>query len=214
MNVLLDLLQEQLGGENFSKAIGNQLGIEEDKAGGATEAAFSAIMAGLSNNVADESGAEGLLGALDRDHDGSILNDVMGFISGSTQAANPNMVNGAGILNHVLGGNQSNVIEMIAKMTGIDSSKSGKLLVTLAPIVLGMLGKMKNTNNVQAKTLLDLISQGGKPQPVPQQVESQTQEQGGIMGVFGKLLDKNNDGSMMDDIMKSGANMLLKNLFK
>jgi len=35
------------------------------------------------------------------------------------------MVNGAGIINHVLGCNQSNVIETIAKATGVDSGKAG-----------------------------------------------------------------------------------------
>ncbi|HMP32021.1 MAG TPA: DUF937 domain-containing protein, partial [Saprospiraceae bacterium] len=96
MNVLLDLLQTQLGGEQFNQTVSKQLGIEEDKAGDAVQAAFSAIMAGLSNNVAKPEGAQGLLGALDRDHDGSILDDVTGYLTGSMQTSNPNMLNGAG----------------------------------------------------------------------------------------------------------------------
>jgi hypothetical protein len=210
MNVLFDLLQSQLGGEQFNQTVSNQLGIEEDKAGDAVQAAFSAIMAGISNNVTDQSGAQGLLGALDRDHDGSILDNVMGYLSGNMQSNNSSMLNGAGIINHVLGGNQSNVIDTIAKATGIDASKAGKLLVTLAPIVLGMLGKMKKTNNVQSNTLLDLIMQGGRPQPVQEAAEPQG---GGFLGMFSKLLDKNNDGNVMDDIAKSGINMVLKNFF-
>ncbi|HMP32485.1 MAG TPA: hypothetical protein PKD85_22945, partial [Saprospiraceae bacterium] len=88
--------------------------------------------------------------------------------------------------------------------------KAGKLLITLAPMVLGMIGKMKKTNNVESSTLLDLIMQGGKPQPV-----QQTQATGGgLLGMFGSLLDKNKDGNVMDDIAKTGINMLLKNFMK
>jgi hypothetical protein len=73
-----------------------------------------------------------------------------------------------------------------------------------------MLGKMKKTNNVQSKTLLDLIVQGCRPQPVQQADDLQG---GGFLGMFSKLLNKNNDGNVMDDIAKSGINMVLKNFF-
>lgn len=213
MNVLLDLLQSQIGGESFNETVSNQMGIEKEKAGDAVQAAFSALMAGLSNNVKDENGAQGLLGALDRDHDGSVLDNVMDLMSGTLQTNNPSMLNGAGILNHILGNNQSNVIETIAKVAGIDTSKAGGLLIKLAPIVLGLLGRMKRTNNVQNSSLIDLILQSGRPQ---QQVveQPQTAQTNGLLGVFGKLLDKDNDGNIMDDIASSGLNMVLKNILK
>jgi hypothetical protein len=211
MNSLFDLLQNQLGGEQFTNAIGNQLGMGQDQSNVAVESAISAILAGLSKNVSTEQGASSFLGALDRDHDGSILNDVFGYLQGSSNhAANPSMLNGAGILNHVLGNSQSGIVEAIAKMAGIDSGKSGQLLMTLAPIVMGLLGKMKNSSGVNSGTLIDLISKTGRP---PQQVQEQ-QPSSGIFGVFGKMLDQDGDGNIMDDIASAGIKSVLGNLFK
>ena len=214
MNVLLDLLQSQLGGDGLNELVSNNVGIEKEKAGDAVQAAFSAIMAGMSKNVRQEDGAQGLLAAIERDHDGSILDDVTGFISGTAQPKNPNMLNGAGILNHVLGNNQSTVVETIAKSTGIDPNKAGELLIKMAPIVLGILGKMKNSNNTPGGSLIDLIMQGGITTPAAQEKQNQPAQSEGLFGMFGKLLDKDNDGSIMDDIASSGINMVLKNFMK
>jgi len=155
-------LMEMLQGQ-FSKTLVDQLsrqigGASPKQTNKAIELAVPAIMNALSRNVASPEGAQGLAGALDRDHDGSILDDVFGFLSGSKQAANPSMLNGSGILSHVLGGNQNNIIGMIAKMTGMDQSKAGSLLVTLAPMILGVLGKQKKESNLGSTALADLIT--------------------------------------------------------
>lgn len=206
MNSLFELLKDQVG-DKFSQEVGNQFGLNEEQTNAAMQSVFSAMMSGLSKNVSQPSGAESLISALDRDHDGSIIENLMGYLNGESQVANPNALNGAGILNHVLGGNQSNVIEAIAKMIGIDANKSGKLMVTFAPIIMGLLGKMKNNSGVGNSGLLDLIMKTGQP---PQPVQEQATPSSGLMGVFGKLLDQDGDGSIMDDL----ASMGMKTLFR
>jgi hypothetical protein len=207
MNDLMELLQSQMGG-NLTQALSKQLNTEPEKTDVAVQSAFTAILSGLSKNVSTEQGAQSFLGALDRDHDGSILNDLKGFLGGAMSNNNNNtsMTNGAGILNHVLGNKQNNIIETIAKVAGIDTSKSGQLLVTLAPMIMGLLGKMKNTNSMSGGSLVDLISKSGQPQP--------EQQQSGLLGVFTKMLDQDGDGSVMDDIAGMGMKSILGGFFK
>ena len=59
-----------------------------------------------------------------------------------------NQHNGMGILEHVLGGNINNVVQMVSKSSGLDFLKSGQLLKMLAPLVMGTLGKTKKSQGL------------------------------------------------------------------
>lgn len=205
MNTLFEVLKDQVGDQLVGQ-LSQQIGAEPEQTETAIQTAFSAIMSGLSRNIVSGQGAESFLGALQKDHDGSLLDNIGSYLGGNMQPANPSMLNGAGILNHILGGNQNSIIDAVAKMSGLDQSKTGKLLITLAPVIMGLLGKMKNSNNISNNSLLDLIFKSGQPQ--------EEKPHGGLMGVFGGLLDKDGDGSYMDDILSMGAKSLLGGLFK
>jgi hypothetical protein len=101
MSTLFEQLAEQLG-PTVTQQIGRSLGVGEEQAGSAVSAAVPMLLGGLARNTADPQGASALLGALDRDHDGSVLDDVGGFLGGGGAAT----ANGAGILEHVLGNKQ------------------------------------------------------------------------------------------------------------
>lgn len=200
---LMELLQDQLSG-GLMDQLTNQVGAEKEQTMAATTGAISALLNGLSKNVSQPEGAQGLLSALERDHDGSILDNLSGFLGGSVQPQNANMLNGAGILGHILGGSQNSVVDTIAKMSGLDKSKTGQLLITLAPVLLGMLGKLKNQENVGGGGLIDLITK-------TQQNHNQQSAAGGI---FQRLLDRDGDGEIMDDLLSMGSQSLLGGLFK
>jgi hypothetical protein len=200
---LMHLLQSQIGSEVISKLAG-QAGVNEDQTTAAMNGAFSALLNGLSKNIQQPEGAQNLLSALERDHDGSLLDNLSGFLGGEQVAAPASALNGVGILKHVLGGSQSGVIDMIAKMSGIDAGKSGQLLATLAPILLGALGKLRSNQEVGNQGLLDLITKTN-------QAQNQESPAGGL---FQRLLDRDGDGEIMDDIISMGAKSLLGGLFK
>jgi hypothetical protein len=67
----------------------------------AVPAAVGTLMGALARNSSGEAGAEALLGALTRDHDGGLLNNLSGYLS------QPDETTGNGILKHVLAGNRS-----------------------------------------------------------------------------------------------------------
>lgn len=207
---LMDLLQGQLT-DSVIDQLSNQLGgADRQQTKTAADSALSTLMAALSKNAAQPEGASALANALDRDHDGSILDDLTGILGqmGQTQQqpqSSPmnSALNGAGILKHVLGGKQSNVIEMISKMSGLNSGSAGSLLTMLAPMVMGALGKQKRQQNLDQDGLSDLL-RNSVNSPT-----AQTKE----MGLIGKLLDQDGDGSIMDDIAGLGMKAL-GNLFK
>jgi hypothetical protein len=185
--------------------IGQQLGINDTaQANTAVDGVIATLMNAVAHNVSTEEGANGLMSALDRDHDGSILNDITGFLTGAVQPQNPNTSNGAGILNHLLGSNQQAAAENISKSSGIDTGKIIQLMSFLAPIILGMLGKAKSQPQVQqGGGLLDFIK--GATQTVNQQTSNQS--------IFTSLLDKNGNGSVVDDIAQMGIKSIFNKFF-
>ena len=197
---LIDLLQSQLSG-NVLDQLSNQIGEEKEKTEVATSGIISMLTAALAKNAASPDGASALANALDSDHDGSILDNIGDLLGGNL--TNNRAANGAGILKHILGGKQGNAIDAISKMSGLTGDKTGNLMTMLAPIVLGMLGKQKRQNNMDQSGLSDMLSRSVKS------ATNQRQE----MGLLGKLLDRDGDGSIMDDIAGMGMKTL-GNLFR
>ena len=203
---LIDLLQGQLS-EGLVEQFANQLGgADKQQTADATSGIISMITSALAKNAATPEGAGALASALDKDHDGSILDDLMGYATGSMQQkpeVNTNALNGAGILKHILGGKQGNAIDVISKMSGLQSDKTGNLMAMLAPIVLGMLGKEKRASN---------LDQGGLSEILTQTIQTESSKRKEL-GMIGKFLDQDGDGSVMDDLANMGMKMF-SNFFK
>jgi hypothetical protein len=78
----------------------------------------------------------------------------------------------------------------------MDQSSAGGVLETLAPIVMGSLGKAQQQNGLDASGLSNLLNN--------QQQEAQTNAPG-AMSMLNSILDQNKDGSSMDDIQRMAA---------
>ena len=89
-----------------------------------------------------------LFGALSRDHDGSLLDDIGGFLGGSLGGAKA--AAGAAILGHILGGKQGSVETGLSRASGLDGATIAKLLPLLAPIVMGVLGRLSRQQSLDA----------------------------------------------------------------
>ncbi len=201
---LFDLMKGQLG-EAAIGALTSQLGgAQPAQTSKGIDGAMSILMGALANNSKSEAGISSLSNALDRDHDGGILDDVVGFINGSAQPANQKAANGAGILGHLLGGKQGNAIDQLSKMSGLDTNQSMGMLTKLAPLVLGMLGKQKKSAGLDASGLSNILAQSAG---------TAVKKTSGAESLLTSLLDQDGDGSIADDAMRIGGN-LLKGLFK
>ena len=185
------LLQGAMGQQMVSGVV-NQLGIENEQAKMAISAAVPLLITALSKN-ANSGDAQNIANALERDHDGSILDNLGGFLQGG------NFSDGMNILSHVLGGKQNQVENAIGKTSGLNSGQIAQILAMLAPIVMGYLGKEKKQNGLDAGGLSSLLGGlvGGA---------SQTNQR--EMGTIERLLDQDGDGNAMDDVMDLGSKLL------
>ncbi len=149
----------------------------------------------------------GLMGALQNDHDGGILGNLMGALSGQQKVNNPKTMNGEGIVRHLLGNKQLEAAQVIAQMSGLDLFKSGVLTQLIAPVVMGVVGQKKKSNGLDLGGLANILLGGGQNQGQQQQQN----QGGGVLGnVLGSLLDQDGDGNMMDDLLNIGMKILKK----
>ncbi len=190
MNAITQIITQQLAGGAVSK-IAQRFGISEAKANTAVQIAVPLLIAALARNASQPQGAESLHNAINKDHDGSIFDNLMGYLG------NPQTANGAGILGHVLGGQQPTIENNLAQATGIDQSSAGGLLATLAPLVMGAVGQAQQQNSLDTPGLTDLLNS--------QQQEAQASAPD-AMSMLGSMLDQNKDGSSMDDLQRMAAN--------
>ena len=189
MNAITQIVTQQLGG-GAARTIAQRFGISESTANTAIQMAVPLILTALARNASQPQEAQNLHQAVATDHDGSILDNVMGYLQ------NPQSANGAEILGHVFGGQQPAVENNLAQATGMDQSSAGGLLETLAPLVMGSLGRAQQQNGLDASGLSDLLNN--------QQQEAQANAPG-AMSMLSSLLDQNKDGNSMDDLQRMAA---------
>jgi len=201
---LLDLFEQQMD-SGLLEQLGSQVGINDpEKTKSVAKGAFSVLMGALQKNASTDQGASILSSVLDKDHDGSILDDVMGYVTGSMQPKNTRTVDGAGILSHLLQGtNHDNILDQLAGMAGIDKNSSASILMKLAPIAMGMLGKVKKENNLDENGLRDVLTQTVEP----------AKKDSMLGGLLGSFLDKDGDGDVMDDLGRMGMKAIFKGIF-
>jgi len=195
-------LQDLLGPEQGSEAveqISDNVGAEPSAVNMAIQAALPMLINGLANNASTSQGADSLNTALEQDHNGSILDNLGGlggmiFGGGQPEATPPRQADAGGILGHILGNNQGQVAQEVSKQTGLGMGQVAQILMFLAPIVMGYLGRQKREQSVGADGLGGLLGGilgGGQ----------QSQPSGNSMSnTAGSFLDQDGDGSSMDDI--------------
>ena len=140
-----------LGDKEIEK-MGNQAGLDKTQTKNALEGALPTILTALQGNSQSKLGKKQLAGALERDHDGSLLDNLSGYLD------NPKSANGKGILKHTLGSRRTEVEGMLSQKTGVDKNSMSKILEMAAPLVMAYLGKEKSKNNIQSNGIGDLIS--------------------------------------------------------
>lgn len=183
----MDLVQQQLSGDAVEKMASNA-GVDASQAQGALSSIIPTLLGGLSRNAASPDGANALFSALDRDHDGSVLNDITGFFSNGGDAQN-----GDKIVNHILASDKDNVQQGLAASSGLGVSQIAGLMGQVAPFLMGLLGQQKAQQGLDVSGLAGLL--GGQQQNV------QAAAPAGIMGMITGFLDQNKDGNVMDDAM-------------
>jgi len=189
MNAITQIITQQLGG-SAARTLAQRFGISESTANTAIQMAVPLIVTALARNASQPQEAQNLHQAVATDHDGSIFDNLMGYLG------NPQSANGSKILGHVFGTQQPAVESTLAQATGMDQSSAGGLLETIAPIVMGSVGKAQHENELDASGLSNFLND--------QQQEAQANAPG-AMSMLSSILDQNKDGSSMDDLQRLAA---------
>jgi hypothetical protein len=185
MDALTQQLMQQLSGGGLSQ-IGKMIGADEKSTKTVLSAAVPVLVSALANNAAKPKGAQALQKALANDHDGSILDDISGFLK------DPQAANGAGILGHILGARQPAVNQGLAKSSGLNIGQIAQLLQIAAPLIMGALGKKQQDEGLDTGGLTDFL--GGQKQQAQQSNPD-------LMNVLGSLLGTGQGGSGLGNII-------------
>ena len=191
MSVIEQMIMQRVAGAAVGQ-LAERLGVSEGTAQTAVQVAVPLLVRALARNASQPGGADALHEAVARDHDGGILDNVIGHF------ADPASANGAGILSHVLGDERPAVESDLAQATGLDQSAAGGVLEAVAPLVMGAVGREQRQQGFDPSSLAQFLGQ--------QQEQSR---QPGVAGTLSSMLDSNNDGSAVDD-----AEKIVGNFFK
>ena len=209
MEGILDLVNSDLG-KTIINGVSQSTGTDQAKTGSALTMALPVLMKAMQRNASNPEGAQGLINALNKKHDGSILDNLGGLFQGGVDDAVK--TDGEKILGHVLGQRQQGVQQVIGQKSGLDPNAVANILKVAAPILMGMMGKQARQSNVNSQgDLGGLIGGmlGG----------SKTKNEQGLLE---QRLDADGDGSVVDDVagmvlggnkQKGGLGSLLGGLF-
>ncbi|MFZ4931829.1 DUF937 domain-containing protein [Chryseobacterium sp. Mn2064] len=190
---LIDLLTGNTSNQVAEQAE-NKFGIGRNQVIALLAVATPLIISYLRNKSQDAKEAEALNSALDKDHNGSILNDASQIEARQAE--------GGSILDHIFGGQKSTVENQLSQNTGISIDKIGPILAMLAPVVMGYIGQQKQQNNVGAGGLGDLL--GGILGNASNQ--AQTQQSSPLNDILGSVLgggQSQSSGNPLNDILGS-----------
>lgn len=226
---ITDDLLAQLRGMPLAQ-LAQQLGVSEQQTQSAVETAVPFLLGALGQNATQPDGAQALFGALQRDHASApqaaagmpdlsgllgavlggaggagmagALGGLLGGAGGAAAAPAPSgRFNAEGILGHILGGKKAQAESGLSQATGLDSAMVHKLLLMLAPLVMGYLGRQITSGRASSADALGSLL--GRER-------SQVRQRGGAAGgLLGAVLDQNGDGKLdMGDVLKFGAQFL------
>ncbi|QDP84803.1 DUF937 domain-containing protein [Chryseobacterium sp. SNU WT5] len=192
---LIDLLTGSAGNQVASEAE-NKFGISKNQVIALLAVAAPLVISYLRKKSQDNAQeADALNNALDKDHDGSILTDPAQVTARQQE--------GGSILDHVFGGQKADVENQLSQNTGISMDKIGPILAMLAPIIMGYIGKEKQSNGVTSGGGLgDLL--GGILGNAQNQAQSQTSNP--LNDILGSVLgggQQQSSGNPLNDILGS-----------
>lgn len=197
---LLGSLLEQLERRGAIDQIASKLGVAPGQASSAVAAGVPAILAGLAKNAQKPEGASAIASALDKDHDGSVLDDDSYFDSYQEKK-------GDGILGHVFGEKTGAVESQVSALGGLDGAKGGELMKMLAPLIMGYLGKQKSSGGLDVSSLSQILGSGGSGGGL--------QLPGGLAEILGGLGDGGSSGGAASSQKSSpGIGSILGKLFR
>ncbi|CCU84049.1 MULTISPECIES: DUF937 domain-containing protein [Mesotoga] len=178
---LFDLISQKLNDEDTSSELAKSVGTTPDKVQKVTQLGLPTLLQGLTRNASTQEGAESLNRALDQHKDENV-DDVKSYLSNADRSG------GQKILSHIFPENEERVEKNLATQTGLKKNQVSGILSQIAPLLLAALGNEKTKSNVDSSGIAGFLSN-----------IASSSSNSGMMGKAADLLDKDRDGSFLDD---------------
>jgi len=154
---LMDLVKTAINTSGVADQIGSAVGLDKSKTNSAIEAAIPVLLGGLVKKAATPSGVSELSNIFKKqDAEPSILDNLGSLVSGG---ANSKLLGlGTSLLPMLLGSSQASIVSVLMKLLGLGDKSVLGLLGSLAPIVMGVVGKQaKSAGGFDASILTNLL---------------------------------------------------------
>lgn len=154
---LLDAAKSYFNYDLINKAA-SSLGESESGISKAVSAILPAIISGISDKASTPEGAATISTLAAQEHKEGILDAISGFLHHESSSSLISRSSTA--INSIFGktGQSNTLTNLISSFAGIKTSSAGTLFSMALPVILGLLGRHSEQNNVNAGGLTSLLS--------------------------------------------------------
>ena len=187
---LLETIISANGGA-LVKQLADSNGVDPDAALNILAKLVPGLTQQMKANTAEPKGLESLMKALQ-------AGNHQRYLEEETEAFTPQAVqDGNAILGHLLGSKDRSraLAAAAAAETGVGDSIIKKMLPQIAAMVMGAMSTQTRSSGGALDNLLGMLGGGQQQQ---------------AMGMLASFLDRDNDGSVIDDVMGMAARMMFK----
>jgi len=183
VNILDMMLNSQNGGQ--IQQLARSYGIGEDQVQAAIAQMVPALSQGVKKNISNESGLASLSKALKNGNHQRYMEQS------ESLADDRAMSDGNDILGHILGSKDVSraVADRASANTGLESGMLKKMLPVVASMMMGTLSKQASNSGML------------------EGVDSSSNSSSGMLDMLGGMLDADNDGSVVDDLLGMAGKM-------
>lgn len=143
MTDLFETVMGRLAGEPTHE-LARGLAVAPAAAERAARIGSAVLLAALAREASTPDGAAALRDELEREHDGTVLDDVVAALRNFAKGPGEALVTG------LFAETAPEVATRVAAVAGIDETKGGTLLAMLAPVVYGVLGRARAEQGLDA----------------------------------------------------------------
>lgn len=210
---IFNIYCDELGEQQFG-AMSQAIGSSNEQAILGSSQIVPLLVSAMARITRTEAGAKSLAEMIERDHDGSILMKLPDLY------ANRGIGNGDVLTTLILAENRPAAEALICKQSGLNPASTNKLFNITTPILLGMIGAKKRADKINTAMLAQMLNNFAElhereekagATPTESQASAipgfgeisgllKTGNFAGIGSMITNLLDKNKDGSIMDDL--------------
>lgn len=158
MDSILGPLMKSLSPDDLS-TLGKLVGTDSNGAKSILGAVVPLLTGAIAKTAAQPGGANVVMKILGEGQFEAEADDIGGYLR------NPDVSGGADLVSTLLGSQRGDMTEMAARKTGFSTEVIGRVLMLIAPVVLGFIAKTLRQQNMDASALTALL--GERPETAP-----------------------------------------------